>query len=151
MNKGNLQLWMFICAFFGGLSACSEYTPKPKGFPRIEFPEKAYALFDGPAPFSFSIPVYSQMLPDSDFNSEPHWYNLHFPDFDATLHLSYKELRSEQDLDSLIDIADKAIENMDNIFENSNLPNKVSKDLVDTLLITIRKEFYNLPVLATNF
>jgi len=59
--------------------------------------------------------------------------------------------RGEVDLDSLIDIADKAIENMDNIFENSNLPNKVSKDLVDTLLITIRKEFYNLPVLATNF
>jgi predicted nucleotidyltransferase len=58
--------------------------------------------------------------------------------------------RGEVDLDSLIDIADKAIENMDNIFENSNLPNKVSKDLVDTLLITIRKEFYNLPVLATN-
>ena len=58
--------------------------------------------------------------------------------------------RGEVDLDSLINIADKAIENMDNIFENSNLPNKVSKDLVDTLLITIRKEFYNLPVLATN-
>jgi predicted nucleotidyltransferase len=58
--------------------------------------------------------------------------------------------RGEVDLDSLIDIADKAIENMDNIFENADLPNKVSKDLVDTLLTTIRKEFYNLPVLATN-
>lgn len=58
--------------------------------------------------------------------------------------------RGEVDLDSLINIADEAIENMDNIFENADLPNKVSKDLVNTLLITIRKEFYNLPVLATN-
>lgn len=58
--------------------------------------------------------------------------------------------RGEVDLDSLINIADEAIENMDKIFENADLPNKVSKDLVNTLLITIRKEFYNLPVLATN-
>ena len=57
--------------------------------------------------------------------------------------------RGEVDLDSLIDIADKAIENMDEVFENSNLPNKVDKGLVDALLITIRREFYGLPISAT--
>jgi hypothetical protein len=50
--------------------------------------------------------------------------------------------RGEVDLDSLIDIADKAIENMDEVFENSNLPNSVDKDLVNKLLIKIRKGFY---------
>jgi predicted nucleotidyltransferase len=50
--------------------------------------------------------------------------------------------RGEVDLDSLIDIADKAIENMDEVFENSNLPNNVDKDLVNKLLVKIRKEFY---------
>lgn len=50
--------------------------------------------------------------------------------------------RGEVDLDSLIDIADKAIENMDEVFENSNLPNNVDKELVNKLLIKIRKEFY---------
>lgn len=50
--------------------------------------------------------------------------------------------RGEVDLDSLIEIADKAIENMDEVFENSNLPNKVDKDLVNNLLIKIRKGFY---------
>jgi predicted nucleotidyltransferase len=50
--------------------------------------------------------------------------------------------RGEVDLDSLIEIADKAIENMDEVFENSNLPNKVDKNLVNKLLVKIRKEFY---------
>lgn len=50
--------------------------------------------------------------------------------------------RGEVDLDSLIDIADKAIENMDEVFENSNLPNNVDKELVNKLLTKIRKEFY---------
>jgi hypothetical protein len=53
--------------------------------------------------------------------------------------------RGEVDLDSLIDIADKAIENMDKVFDNSKLPNSVDKDLVDTLLVKIRKGFYNKP------
>ena len=52
--------------------------------------------------------------------------------------------RGEVDLDSLIGIADEAIENMDKIFENSNLPNNVNRDLIDGLLIKIRKEFYNI-------
>jgi predicted nucleotidyltransferase len=52
--------------------------------------------------------------------------------------------RGEVDLDSLIDIADKAIENMDDIFQNADLPNKVSKDLVNDLLVSIRTEFYGL-------
>jgi len=52
-------------------------------------------------------------------------------------------------LDSLIDIADKAIENMDEVFQNSNLPNNVNKGLVNALLVNIRREFYGLPIAAT--
>ncbi len=57
--------------------------------------------------------------------------------------------RGEVDLDSLIDIADKAIENMDEVFQNSNLPNNVNKGLVNALLVNIRREFYGLPIAAT--
>jgi hypothetical protein len=58
--------------------------------------------------------------------------------------------RGEVDLDKLIDMADEAISEMDSIFDNSNLPNKVNKDMIDALLVTIRREFYNLPISATN-
>jgi hypothetical protein len=52
--------------------------------------------------------------------------------------------RGEVDLTKLIEMADQAIEEMDSIFDNSDLPNKVNPDLVNTLLIKIRKEFYGI-------
>jgi len=58
--------------------------------------------------------------------------------------------RGEVELENLITMADKAIVEMDSIFDNSNLPNKVHDGLVDALLVAIRQEFYNLPISATN-
>lgn len=52
--------------------------------------------------------------------------------------------RGEVDLAKLIEMADQAIEEMDSIFDNSDLPNKVDKNLVNDLLIKIRKEFYQI-------
>lgn len=50
--------------------------------------------------------------------------------------------RGEVDLDNLIDMAEEEIARMDEIFDNSDLPNSVDKDLVNDLLIKIRKSFY---------
>lgn len=52
--------------------------------------------------------------------------------------------RGEIDLETLIEDADAAIAEMDSIFNNSDLPNKVDKKLVNDLLIKIRKEFYGI-------
>jgi hypothetical protein len=52
--------------------------------------------------------------------------------------------RGEVDLENLIAMADQAIEEMDSIFDNSDLPKKVDQGLVNALLIYIRKEFYNI-------
>jgi hypothetical protein len=52
--------------------------------------------------------------------------------------------RGEVDLTKLIEMADQAIEEMDSIFDNSDLPNKVNPELVNNLLIKIRKEFYGI-------
>lgn len=56
--------------------------------------------------------------------------------------------RGEIDLETLIEDADTAIAEMDDIFDNCNLPNKVDKDLVNNLLVSIRTEFYgvNVPI-----
>ena len=50
--------------------------------------------------------------------------------------------RGEVDLDNLINIAEQEIARIDEIFKNSTLPNAVDKDLVNDLLIKIRKSFY---------
>jgi predicted nucleotidyltransferase len=52
--------------------------------------------------------------------------------------------RGEVDLDTLIDTAEAEIKEMDRIFEESDLPNKIDPELVNNLLIKIRREYYKL-------
>lgn len=82
--------------FMVALSACnSTYTSKKEGFYKIDFPEKAYRLFDEPGfPYSFEYPVYASIVKDSTyFDSKPEnpfWRNIDFPQFNARIFLSYK-------------------------------------------------------------
>jgi uncharacterized protein len=52
--------------------------------------------------------------------------------------------RGEVDLETLIKEADQAIKDMDSIFDNSDLPEKVDSNLVNDLLVKIRKSFYKI-------
>ena len=87
----------YILFVFGlGLFSCTSedddevYTPKPKAYFRIAFPEKKYVSYDSVCPFKFEVPAYSRMENDKTTNAEPCWLNLQFPQFNGTLHLSYK-------------------------------------------------------------
>jgi len=74
--------------------ACTEqYTPKPRGYFRIDFPEKAYRSFDSAFPYAFEYPVYAAIESDSSMMAEPWWINIRYRPFNATLHLSYKVIR----------------------------------------------------------
>ena len=90
MNK-----WYFIALFFVMFTACSEnYVPKPRAYHRIDFPEKSYQLFDEKKyPYTYEIPVYANVTPFEEEN-EKFWANVNFPDFNATINLSYKSLRN---------------------------------------------------------
>jgi len=72
-------------------SSCNEnYTPKPKGYFRIDLPEKEYKLYDPlVCPFSFEIPVYSRIEPYRDSTAQPCWKYLLFDRFNGQLFLSY--------------------------------------------------------------
>jgi len=52
--------------------------------------------------------------------------------------------RGEVDLDALIDTAEAEIKEMDRIFDESDLPKGINPELVNDLLIKIRREFYQL-------
>lgn len=87
---------LFVLSFLFLLLAFSckkEYIPKPRGFFRIDFPEKTYVPMDSAAlPYRFEIPEYSKIGPDNDRLSEPFWVNLHVPQHKAEVHLSYKKV-----------------------------------------------------------
>ena len=81
------------------ISCNSDYTVKPKGYFKIEFPEKKYQVFDQPGyPYSFEYPVYATVVKDSSFFGEatenPWWINIDFPQFNSKVHISYKEIGS---------------------------------------------------------
>jgi gliding motility-associated lipoprotein GldD len=72
----------------------SVYTPKPRGYFRIDFPEKEYRPFDRAGyPYTFEYPVYGEILQDTSFFEEkpenPYWINIDFPRFNARIYMSY--------------------------------------------------------------
>ena len=73
------------------------YTPKPLGYMMIDFPEKAYQVFDSICPYTFEYPVYGMILPDDSRIAEKYWINIYFPQFDGTIHISYKEVNNNLD------------------------------------------------------
>jgi len=75
------------------VSACNEqYTPKPRGYFRIDLPSHEYVTLDSIHPFSFEYPVYARLSPDPFAPDEPFWLNVDFPAFKGRIHLSYKEI-----------------------------------------------------------
>jgi gliding motility-associated lipoprotein GldD len=73
------------------ISGCNQdYAPKPRGYFRIDLPEKDYIRFDSTFPYSFEYPSYATILPDTRTSSEPYWMNIDFPRFHGRIHISYK-------------------------------------------------------------
>lgn len=78
---------------------CEEsYTPKPKGYNRIELPEAHYRSISNDYPYDFDYSTLANIEQDS---TEKYWINLVYPDFDAIVQLTYKDLkdpRNEADI-----------------------------------------------------
>jgi gliding motility-associated lipoprotein GldD len=93
------------------LIACnSNYTVgKKRGYFKIDFPQKAYRIFDQPGyPYTFEYPVYANIIKDTTFfeskPENPWWINMDFPQFSARVHVSYKEIGKNK-FDSLVNDA----------------------------------------------
>ena len=64
--------------------------PKPRGYFRIDLPEKQYVKLDTMRHYAFEYPVYATITPDYLSPQERDWANVEFPTFKGTVHLSYK-------------------------------------------------------------
>lgn len=73
------------------LSSCSEdYSPKPLGHFRIDFAEKEYETFSSNCSYQFSLPTNTRIIT----GKKECWYNIYYPNHDATIYLTYKILDS---------------------------------------------------------
>ena len=83
--------------------ACnSDYTPKPRGYFKISFPQHTYQVFDQPGyPYTFEYPKYAEVIRDTTFfesrPENPYWINIDFPSFRARIYVSYKQVSNDFD------------------------------------------------------
>ena len=89
------------------LVACTaEYSPKPKEYPHIELPARQYERDEtAQCPFTFERHANALVYRDTQvFDFKPDrdcWLNIVYPDYGATIYLSYKNLQAGYSVEQL--------------------------------------------------
>lgn len=105
-----LILFVSIIALVG---CHGDYTPKPKAYPRVLFPERKYEMYDAPGcPFKFEKPTYATVVKDTTFfgaklRAEDCWMNIYFNSLNGVINLTYKDINDTMSLEKLIEDAHK--------------------------------------------
>lgn len=100
--------------------SCNEtYTPKPRGYIRVDYPVKQYTLYNSSRGFRFEYPVYARITGDSSVK-HPDWLNIEFPGFDGKIYLSYLKINGNPGVfaDESRDLAYKHTIKAESISEN---------------------------------
>ncbi|MBE0675938.1 MAG: gliding motility lipoprotein GldD [Bacteroidales bacterium] len=84
---------ILIAASVAGCNSSSQ--PRPRGYFRIDMPEKSYVAYDSTCPFTFEYPSYGVIAPSDEIEPQPCWFNIEFPSYKAKLHISYREVGNE--------------------------------------------------------
>lgn len=88
------KFWIILITLM--VWGCSEkYTPKPRGYFRIDFPEKKYKPLPDKYPYQFDVPVYSVITQDRYTSDHPDWINVEIPANKAEIHISYYPLKNQ--------------------------------------------------------
>ncbi len=103
----SLAVLALFCLLLPACGDNHDYSPKPRGFYRIEFPVKAYQTYEDGCPFTFDYPKYAYVAPDLEKEAKPCWMNIKFLQFNGTLHLSYEHITDKQQFNKLIEEAHK--------------------------------------------
>ncbi len=95
MKRAELFFFMFVIMGLFLLVSCNQsYTPKPRGYLRLDLPNHRYKTFDEAKNFSFEYPEYAVVEIDSSRPEAYDWYTIQFPSMKASLHLSYKKVNN---------------------------------------------------------
>lgn len=94
MKNRIFSLGLFVFMIIGWFSCNSDFTPKPRGYYKIELPNRAYRMFDSSRfPYAFEYPTYATISNASDSSgNDAYWINVEFPQFNSRIYLSYKPI-----------------------------------------------------------
>ena len=74
------------------------YTPKPKGYNRLDLPERSYVSLPDSLPYSFEISKAVKIYRDSSYIAERYWIDLYYPEIVANVQITYKSLHNNKKL-----------------------------------------------------
>lgn len=92
LNKLHILLSVFI------IGCSSDFMPKPRGYNRIILPDHEYVSLPDTFPYSFEYSKRASILRDSSWIAEPYWIDLYYPEFEASIQVSYKSIRNDIEL-----------------------------------------------------
>ena len=91
--KNKLSISLAALAILAVALSCERepsYLPKPRGYFRIDLPEKTYSKVDTIERYSFECPQYARVTPDPYSPDEKNWVNIEMPQFKGSIHLTHK-------------------------------------------------------------
>ena len=83
------------------LAACSsapDFTPKPKGYNRIDLPAHRYRLLPAGHPYEFEYSTQAVIKRDSSYMAQPHWLNVYYPKLHANVQITYMDVQRDRRL-----------------------------------------------------
>jgi gliding motility-associated lipoprotein GldD len=117
-----LSIWLGSCK-----SSIQDYTPKPRGFNRIDLPQHSYQTLPNVHPYSFEYSKEAIIQLDTFKNAEPHWIIIYYPKLNTRIQFTYKKVNNDLgSLQKMIGDAAKLAFNHD----------KKAYSITDKLLIT---------------
>ncbi|NJK83755.1 MAG: hypothetical protein HC912_07980 [Saprospiraceae bacterium] len=113
-----IHIGFFVLSAFALLFVACEapiYTPKPRIYPKVIYPERGYQTFEtGTCPFRFEFPVYAtidNMQQENKPLQSPCWFDIYIQNFDVRIHCTYYPIKRQADFEQLwldaFDLADK--------------------------------------------
>jgi hypothetical protein len=72
---------LLVASVTGLLAACSsapDFTPKPKGYNRIDLPPHRYRTLAAGHPYTFQYAQDAKVLRDSSYLAQPDWLNVYY-------------------------------------------------------------------------
>lgn len=70
-------------------SCSQDYLPKPRGYNRIDLPERGFQALEAETPYTFEHSKNAQVEPDSFNLAEKSWINLNYSQLGGKVHLTY--------------------------------------------------------------
>ena len=85
-------------ALLASCSSAPDFTPKPKGYNRIDLPAHRYHVLGGGHPYEFEYSKEAVIKRDSSYMAQPHWLNVYYPKLQANVQITYMDVQRDRRL-----------------------------------------------------